>query len=305
MIMLGKPPYDYAKLTWPEVNEAVQAGKVAILPVGMIEDHGPHLPIDTDVVIATTVCRRAADLVTQEIVLLPPIVFGYSPHHLDGPGTLTIGWDTFVKYVRDVTTSLVYHGFKKILIVNGHGSNRPHLELAARLTVLENPDVHCAFLSWWDMRRVRETFNGIRESQWTSHACELETSVYLAAQPEYVHMDRATRDYDPYASPHFWSDLAGRPPEGYANPVVLVEYWSTVSETGTRGDPTVATPEKGEAVLKAAAQELADIVRELKARPIRDRNPHQTPAVQAQNARTRRGPGLEHIADRSIASKVT
>ena len=109
-------------------------------------------------------------------------------------------------------------------------------------------------------------------------------------------MDRARRDIDPYATAHFWSDLAGRRPDGYGNPVVLVEYWSTVSETGTRGDPTVATAEKGEQVLRAASTELVEIIRELKARPIRPRIPHQIPEVQAQNVRTRRGPGLEHLA---------
>jgi creatinine amidohydrolase len=293
--MTSKTTYEYAKMTWPEVNDAVRAGRVAVIPTGMIEDHGPHLPIDTDVVIANAVCRRAAELVPDEVVVLPSVTFGYSPHHMDGPGTLTIRWDTFVNHTRDITSSLAYHGFRKILMVNGHGSNRALLEIAARLTVLENPDVHCAFLSWWDMRAVQRTFDAIRESQWTSHACELETSAYLAIHPEFVYMDRARRDIDPYATPHFWSDLAGRRPDGYANPVVLVEYWSTVSETGTRGDPTVATAEKGEQVLRAAATELVEIIRELKARPIRTRIPHQIPEVQAQNASTRRGPGLEHL----------
>ena len=128
----------------------------------------------------------------------------------------------------------------------------------------------------------------LRESEWTGHACELETSAYLAVDPTRVRMDRAVRDINPYMSKHFWADLVGRRPEGYANPAVLVEYWSTVSATGTWGDPTVATREKGERILQAASEELVELVRELKARPVRPRVPHQLAEVAARNSRVER-----------------
>jgi creatinine amidohydrolase len=277
--------YEFAKLSWPEVNDAAATGKVALVPAATIEDHGLHLPIDTDVVIAEAVCRRTAELVPEQLVLLPCVTVGYSPHHIDGPGTLTARWDTFVDYVRQITGSLAYHGFRKILILNAHGSNRPLLDLVARLTIVENPDVQCGYLSWWDLERVREVVASFRESDWTGHACELETSVYLAVDPARVRMELARRDVNPYMSPHFWSDLVGQPPEGYANQVFMTEYWSTVSETGTWGDPTVATAEKGEAILRAAGEELAEIVAELRARPIRERVPHQTPEAVRRNER--------------------
>jgi creatinine amidohydrolase len=282
------PTYEFAKLTWEEVNGAVAAGKLALIPAGTIEDHGLHLPIDTDVVIASAICQRTAELIPDELVLLPPITFGYSPHHIDGPGTLTIRWDTFVNYVKDITTSLVHHGFRKLLILNGHGSNRPVLELAARLTGVEHPDAQCAMLSWWDLLRVQQAVAEFRESEWTGHACELETSAYLAVDPARVQMDRVVKDINPHMSKHFWADLVGRRPEGYANAAVLVEYWSTVSATGTWGDPTVATREKGERILQAAAEELVELVRELKARPVRPRVPHQLAHVAARNGRAER-----------------
>jgi creatinine amidohydrolase len=275
--------YELAKLRWPEINDAAAVGKVALLPAATLEDHGLHLPVDTDVVIAEAVCRRTAERVPDEVVLLPCLDYGYSPHHLDGPGTLTARWDTFIDYVRQVTSSLAYHGFRKILILNAHGSNRPVLDLAARLTIVDNPDVQCGYLSWWDLDRVRTVVEGFRESDWTSHACELETSLYLAIDPARVRMDLARRDVNPYHSRHFWSDLVGRKPEGFANPVSMTEYWSTGNETGTSGDPTVATAEKGEAILEAACEELAEIVAELRARPVRERVPHQTEEVQRRN----------------------
>jgi creatinine amidohydrolase len=276
-------PYEFGKLSWPEVNQAAAAGKVALLPAATLEDHGLHLPIDTDVVIAETLCRATAERAPDDIVLLPCLVYGYSPHHIDGPGTLTVRWDTFVEHVKQVTASLVYHGFRKILILNAHGSNHPVLDLAARLTIVENPDAQCGMLSWWNLRRVQEEVARFRESDWTGHACELETSVYLAIDSKHVRMDLARRDVNPYMSKHFHSDLVGQPPAGHGTAVSMTEYWSTVSETGTWGDPTVATADKGTRIVTTAAEELVEIIAELRARPIRTRVPHQTPEVQARN----------------------
>src|SRR3954453_13748229 len=277
--------YEFAKLSWPQVNEAAAAGKVALVPAAALGAPAPPLPIDTDVLIAEAVCPRTAELAPDDLVLLPCIVVGYSPHHIDGPGTITARWDTFVEYVRQITGSLAYHGFRKILILNAHGSNRPVLDLAARLTIVENPDVQCGYLSWWDLTRVREAVAAFRESDSTGHACELETSVYLAVDPAHVRMELARRDVNPWMTKHFWSDLVGQSPPGHANPVFMTEYWSTVSETGTWGDPTVATAEKGEAILRAASEELVEIVRELRERPLGPRVPHQTPEAIARNER--------------------
>jgi creatinine amidohydrolase len=276
--------YEFAKLSWPEVNAAAELGKVALLPAATLEDHGLHLPIDTDVVIADAVCRRAAELAGEDVVLLPCVTYGYSPHHIDGPGTLTVRWDTFIDYVRQIAASLAYHGFYKILIVNAHGSNRPVLDVAARLTIVENPDVQCGMLSWWDLKQVRSAVAGFRESEWTGHACELETSLYLAVDPERVHMELARPDVNPRMSAHFWSDLVDDPPAGYSTKVFMTEYWSTVSETGTWGDPTSATAAKGHTILEAAGTELAEIIAELRARPVRPRIPHQIDSVRERNA---------------------
>jgi creatinine amidohydrolase len=276
---MAKVPYLYEHMTWEEINDAVRDDCCALIPAATIEDHGPHLPVDTDVVIVSAICERAAQLAPGEVVLLPCVRIGYSPHHIDFPGTLTVRWSTFVEYVLDITRSLAYHGFRKILIVNGHGSNRPLLEMVARLTVVERPDVHCAFVSWWDLHDVREAFNRMRESPVTSHACEAETSAYLAIDPERVKMDRAEPDMTYQMTSHFWGDLLGSKPDpSFKNPVWMTEYWSMDTRNGVKGDPTRATAEKGRVIIEAAARELSEIIRELRARPIRPRVPHQVGA---------------------------
>ena len=260
--------YRYGEMTWREVRDAAAAGRVAILPVATIEDHGHHLPIDTDVVLCTTVCERGAALIPDECVLVPPVIHGYSPHHMDFPGTLSIDGHTFIKYVLDVTKSLAHHGFTRILIVNGHGSNTPFCEVIARLTVVETGGKALAMaVNHWALNTVIKLFTEIRDSPpgGASHACELETSMYLAIKPELVDMSQAEADMNPYPTKSIpsWNDLvAGRPAD--ASGVAWMPYWSTFSKVGVRGDPTKATREKGEQILAAGAEGLTQLVRELR-----------------------------------------
>ena len=147
------PPYIYEKLTWPEINKAVKAKKVCVVPVGSIEQHGPHLPLDVDCVCPRGVALHAAKLVPDKVLVLPTIVHGYTAHVMDFPGTINIHWEHFIKMIVDVGSSLAYHGFKKIILLNGHGSNMPNLDLVARRTNLET-DAECILAAWWNLLTV-------------------------------------------------------------------------------------------------------------------------------------------------------
>jgi len=102
-------PLRYERLTWPEVRRAAAEDRVALVPVATLEDHGPHLPVDTDLRIVTEICERAAAAAAGRVVLLPAIPHGYDPHHMDFPGAITIGWDTFTRYLTDAGRSLAHH----------------------------------------------------------------------------------------------------------------------------------------------------------------------------------------------------
>ena len=122
--------------------------------------------------------------------LVPAINHGYSPHHMDFPGTITIGAHTLIDYGVDVCRSLAHHGFRKILIVNGHGSNTPFIDIIARLTVVES-GVLAAAVNYWAAPGVRAVAESLRESDKVggmNHACEFETSLYLAIRPDLVDM---------------------------------------------------------------------------------------------------------------------
>src|SRR5438128_2886414 len=183
-------PLLYERLTWPEVRRAAEDERVALVPVATLEDHGPHLPIDTDLRITAEICRRAAAAAAEESVLLPPIPHGYSPHHMDFPGPITIEWDTFTRYLLDVGRSLARHGFTRMLYVNGHGSNQNLVEMAARLVSLDHPEVLAAACFYLASPEGLAVVEEVRESErgGMGHACELETSIYLAIEPEAVDM---------------------------------------------------------------------------------------------------------------------
>ena len=258
----------YERLTWPQIRDAARADQVILLPFASIEQHGPHLPVDVDLRLAREVCERAARR-SPHCLVMTPMAFGFEPHHMAWPGTIDIDWDVLIRYGVGVVSSLARSGFKRILIINGHGSNRPLLEMIVRLAVVRHPEIICAGQSWFALQKVTDAFRPLQESVHTSHACELETSAYLAIDPDAVLMDEAVPDYSFKRSPHIWADLTGkRPDPDSVTPLVMMEHFATGSATGVRGDPSKATAAKGEVALEAAADEIAEIVRELRAREI-------------------------------------
>ena len=270
--------YDYAEMIWYEIKEAAEQERVALLPVATYEDHGPHLPVDVDVVLATEICKRAAAQIPDEVVLAPAVSHGYSPHHMDFHGTITIRWDTFINYVKDVCCSLAYHGFKRILIINGHGSNTSPLDMAARLSIIEyEGSILCASANHWGLRQVKDLGKKLRDSDYggTSHAGEFETSLYMALRPDLVDMDKAVDERSPLPNSFKTDLLAGGHPD--ASDARLVPYWSAVTASGVMGDATKATREKGEVFLEAGINGLIELIRELRSTPIPTRrDQHKT-----------------------------
>lgn len=264
---------NYEKLTWPEINEAVKENKIILLPVGSIEDHAKHLPLDTDSLIVTEVCRRIAALFDGQVLVMPTVVYGYHPYRMDFPGGISISWQVFTQQLEEITLCLAHHGFKKILLVNGHGSNHPLTQIAARRVILEYPDVQCAMLSLWEIEEFQDIFRKIRESEYpggASHAGEVETSIYLALAPEHVKMAKATKDISLPKSRYFYTDLAPEKSPKTGTPVKMLEWWSTLSKTGAIGDPTKATKEKGIKLLNAMVEGLQKIIIDFKDRPVRE-----------------------------------
>lgn len=268
---MALPDHRYEKLTWEEIDTAAESDTLLLVPVGSTEDHGPHLPLDVDQRLPSSVCEAVAER-REDTLVLSTLTQGYLPHHMDMPGGITIRWETFVNYVIDVGVSLAHHGFDRILFVNGHGSNQHLLEQATRQVNLQYPEARCAVLSWWELEEVKETLREKRKAGPTGvgHAGEMETAMYLHLAPEEVKMDQAVRDVNAPDNRYFHNvDFAGenRPEDSTA--VTMMPWWTTFSETGVMGDATAATAELGEALFTAAVDGLDAVLDGFAAYPLR------------------------------------
>jgi len=271
--------YRYEKLTWPEINDAVELRKVCLLPVGAVEQHGHHLPLDVDVLLPTRIGLGAAQQIKDKVLILPTVCYGYTGHVMDFPGTINTDFEHFIHQVLDITRSLAYHGFKKIVLLNGHGSNMPNLDLVARRTNLET-DAECVLMGWWNLLTVdKEFLPRVRQSKFPggcSHACELETALYLYLDGDHVRTDLIKSELRPIDQNAFcWVDMFG------AGLAPLVTWTSSYTETGVVGEAELATRDKGREAYEEAVKQLVHFVNYFRDRPVdprRDRH-RQTPTM--------------------------
>jgi creatinine amidohydrolase len=278
--MDGLPRLAYGEHTWLELRELARRDDVVIvIPTATLEDHGYHLPIDTDVRLVEAVAeggaRRFNERGDARAMLFPTQVHGYTPHHMDFPGTVTLRWNVFVEALLDQGRSLCRHGFDRILLVNGHGSNAPLVEMAARLINLEHRGAVCmASTLYLSSPASAEVLDEHRTSRpgGMSHACELETSLYLALRPDLVQIDKAVEEIPDWNENVFNDWPAG-------GPLSYWPHWSAFTESGVMGDATVATAEKGRAFLAQAHDEVARFIDEVARRPhAAGRDHHETRA---------------------------
>jgi mycofactocin system creatininase family protein len=200
---------------WP----AVPSGALVLVPVGSTEQHGPHLPFDTDTTVAHAVARRTADVLPGPPLVAPPLAYGASGEHADFPGTVSMGHEALRAVVVELTRSLSRWA-GRVVFVNGHGGNTATLDTALDLLRTEGHDV-----AW----------TGCETPGGDAHAGRTETSLMLHLAPERVRLDAAVAgDTRP---------LAVLLPELMAHGV------RAVSPTGVLGDPAGASAEEGRRAL--------------------------------------------------------
>jgi creatinine amidohydrolase/Fe(II)-dependent formamide hydrolase-like protein len=245
--------YLFGELTWPEVEAILQQVDIAILPVGAIEQHGPHLPLDTDAFDAEYLAHQVAAACSDpKPLVLPLIPYGVSYHHDDFKGTISIGNDTLSRMVYEIGAGVARNGIKKLVIINGHGGNAPALNYAAQMINRDTKifvSVDTGESSDPDIYKIAETPNDV-------HAGEIETSTSLAVRPQLVRMEYAAKAI-PQFSNRYLNFTSKRGVAWYA-------YTKRISETGVMGDPTKASREKGQKMWKIMIGHLVAFVEELK-----------------------------------------
>ena len=218
---------DAATATWEEAKAYLARYPAAILPLGATEQHGPHLPQNTDTILAWEVCRRVAE---QSIgYLLPPIPITYSWVWRNFPGSPWLRTETFVLSVKDIVRSLERGGVRGMLILTGHGANQAPLKYAVRELADESKVAILHGAPYGLAEITTEMESRFWLGAYELHAEELETSLMLAVRPDLVRMDRAVSDYPPV-------------PADYGRTVTSM---GDLARTGVFGDATRATAEKG------------------------------------------------------------
>jgi creatinine amidohydrolase len=247
------------EMTWPEVGEAAAAGRVVLQPVAAIEQHGPHLPVDTDNLIVSRLCDAAAERAPDELVVAPLIPYGFNDHNMEFPGTVSVRPETLLGFYADVGRSFVTMGFRHILWVNGHGSNDTLAQLAARRINNETPGWSAVTGSYYLASQVdREQQIRTSGPGGVCHACEFETSFYQHLRGELVKTELIADEYPQGHSRYDDHDWEGAPAMKFMN------WWSQRSRTGVEGAPSHATADKGRRLFEGCVELLIDVARSLR-----------------------------------------
>jgi creatinine amidohydrolase len=252
--------YRWWELRWPEIGALDRDTTLIIQPTGSIEQHGHHLPIDTDIHDSSELAYRVAEEANSaglgEVLVAPPLWWGTSPHHLAYPGTISITMKTMSDLLVEIVASLWRHGFYRVMFLNGHGGNAGVLAGTA-LRISEQVGISPVVCHYWTL--IPDVLNEIGESEFggMGHACEFETSLQLHLRKEGVDMDKAARDMPKKLTSYSHIDFRK------AGPVMLPWDFARDSKTGTMGDATLANEAKGKRVADAAVERLVGLSREL------------------------------------------
>jgi creatinine amidohydrolase len=237
---------------WPEVESALAAGtRTAVVAVGSVEQHGPHLPLVMDTLAGDEVSRRVAQRL-GDAVAAPTIRPGCSGHHMDFPGTITVPAETLMDVIRGYCRSLAEHGFEHLVLVPTHGGNFAPVNTVAPELARE---VDANVIALADLPGMMELMNeglsaaGVDYHEPAIHAGAAETAIVLAVAEDLVRTDELEPGYEGEVS----------------TARLLSEGFRAVTENGVLGDPREGTAEAGEAILERIAEVYADRVREERA----------------------------------------
>jgi creatinine amidohydrolase len=253
-----------ARLTWPAAEEALTRARLALLPVGSLEQHGPHLALDTDLAVADALAGRLEKDLGDAALRCPAVHYGLSEHHLGFPGTITLRPDTLAALVLDVVESLAHWGVRRVLVVNGHGGNIDALRLVSRRARRDHGSLVAALM--WSQLAADEIATRVT-SRTYGHACEVETSVAMVLAPDRVFRDRITgpagrRSMDPLTDP----------PRALVDQAVWMDEWTS---DGALGDPRLASDELGEAVVGVAHRRAVEFARRFAAASLPNAGPRR------------------------------
>ena len=264
------------ELRWPEIKAYLETSDVALVPIGATEQHGFHLPLSVDTGWAIAASVLAAT--KANVLVAPPLPYGWSPHHMGYPGTVTLAAETLRLVAIDIATSLIHHGFKRIIFVNGNRiANLPPLEIAAvqikHLTGAYVGIADAGLIAKTEVAAMCSASDGGLE-----HAGEAETAfalhwagadVDMSAIPSVGAQHDAPQHNEVRSSFDYTIELD---PMKHGNSVSYavspLEHYQATAPTGSKADARPATPELGRRMVEAIATNLAAFIDEVRRQPL-------------------------------------
>ncbi len=242
-------------LTWTDAKELAKKEPVVIVPLGSIEQHGPHLPLWTDICLANEIAVAVGE--KTGALVAPPLNFGYSELWYNYPGTISFSSQTFRAALYDICASLIRAGFKKIFLLNGHNPNLIIMQTAAYDLVNDFGDQDISIVAATYIFMAKEECDKIGENfRDGTHANEMETSMMLGLYPDLVKMDRIAEQVERYEP---------RRVIAFDQGAVIVNKWPNSDVySGVYGNPAAATADKGKAYFDVLVEKISQFTVEFK-----------------------------------------
>lgn len=245
------------RMTWQEVDLLDRDKMLAICCISATEQHSLHLPMGTDCFIGSEIVRRIEATMPSQLLCLPTVWFGSSSHHMDFAGTISVSASTMRAVLRDIASSLYAHRFSRVLFLNSHGGNRVLLASAIQELGEMLPRLQAVGATYWEL--AKGDLSALRESAFggMGHACELETSIMLTVYPSLVKMDKAEQDGIMSRSDFGRHEMLSG---------AMVSTYRTMKQMthhGGFGDPSTASSEKGEEMLRVITSRLVALCKDL------------------------------------------
>jgi len=256
--MATLPKREWAEMTWADFTAGDTSRWIAVLPLAATEQHGPHLPLGVDSIIADAYLARARDLIPADlpVTFLPVQRIGQSDEHVAFPGTLTLSAATVIRAWTEIGESVARAGVRKLVLLTSHGGNVSAMEIVAR-DLRVRLGMLAVTVGWHRFGYPEGAFDA-EERRHGIHGGDIETSLVLAARRDTVRMDKAEAAVPTtVAMAHEFHWLGAFRPAGFG--------WMTqdLHESGTVGDASRATIEKGEAALAHGAKGFVELLREI------------------------------------------
>lgn len=241
-----------------ELEAAATQRPVALVPVGSIEQHGPHCPPDVDISIPFHLCVAAAQAIEDfPVIVVPPVSYGFTHFNMGFQGTLTLRLETFIEMLCDICRSLKANGFERIALLNGHGGNvAPQRSASVKLS---EEDVWALPLVYWELAEDELKAWSETDSGSIGHGGEWETSLQLFLRPHLIDSSKILKKDDPDG--YGWPRTVGR----FSPRLARYAQWPErrrESPYGVMGDPRVASAEKGKRLFGVLTERLIEVCRE-------------------------------------------